>query len=84
MALAPGRHTNRPIEESLNDSARILAGDLAAAPSSPHRLSCDTPPLPVPVRLSGTVRMDLRMSFDRPAANVTALLVDRAPDGRSP
>jgi X-Pro dipeptidyl-peptidase len=71
----------RPVVESLSDDARILAEDLAAAPSSPHRLAYDSGPLAAPVRLSGTVRLDLRASFSWPAANVTALLVDRAPDG---
>jgi len=70
-----------PVVESLTDDASILAETLAAAPSSQHRLAYDTAPLGSAARLSGTVRVELRMSFDRPAANVTALLVDRGPDG---
>jgi len=70
-----------PVVESLTDDARILAEVLAAAPASPHRLSYATAPLAAPVRLSGTVRVDVRLRFTHPAANVTALLVDRAPDG---
>lgn len=70
-----------PVVESLTDDASMTAEVLAAAAESPHRLSYDTEPVGTAVRISGTVRAELRMSFDRPAANVTALLVDRAPDG---
>ncbi len=71
----------RPVVEALTDDASIRAETLAAAAASPHRLSYDTAPVGAATRISGTVRAELRMSFDRPAANVTALLVDRAPDG---
>lgn len=71
----------RPVVESLTDNATILAEDLAAAATSPHRLAYDTAPLTAAARLSGTVRVQARLSFSWPAANVTALLVDRAPDG---
>lgn len=67
--------------ESLTDDASKKAEALAAAATSPHRLSYATPAIGADLRISGTVRADLRLSFDRPAANVTALLVDRAPDG---
>ncbi|GAB3281035.1 Xaa-Pro dipeptidyl-peptidase [Parasphingorhabdus pacifica] len=71
------------VEERLRDDAGRRAADLAAAPSSPHRLAYFTEPVAGPVRFSGTARADLALTFDRPAANVTALLVDRAPDGRT-
>lgn len=71
----------RPVVESLTDDATITAEALAAAATSPHRLSYDTAVVAGATRISGTVRASLRLSFDRPAANVTALLVDRAPDG---
>lgn len=67
--------------EALRDDAGQLAEDLAAAPSSPNRLAYLSSPLTAPARVSGTVRADLALTFDRPAANVTALLVDQAPDG---
>lgn len=67
--------------ESLTDDATKRAEDLAAAASSPHRLSYVTRASDTPLRISGTVHADLRLSFSRPAANVTVLLVDRAPDG---
>jgi len=79
-AEVTGGH-GRPVVESLTDDASIRAETLAAAAASPHRLAYDTASAGAAVRLSGTVRVDLRMSFDRPAANVTALLVDRGPDG---
>ncbi|GGS50999.1 Xaa-Pro dipeptidyl-peptidase [Actinokineospora fastidiosa] len=67
--------------ETVVDDATKRAEDLAAAATSPHRLSYATGALATDLRISGTVRADLRLSFSRPAANVTALLVDRAPDG---
>ncbi|MEV5535450.1 Xaa-Pro dipeptidyl-peptidase [Saccharopolyspora shandongensis] len=75
-ARVPGR-----VSESLHDDAGRLAEDLAAAPSSPNRLAYLGAPLAAPARVSGTVRAELALTFDRPAANVTALLVDQAPDG---
>src|SRR5215475_286928 len=67
--------------EGLTDDATVTAEALAAEPSSPHRLVYLSQPAAASLRFSGTVRVGLQMSFDRPAANVTALLVDRAPDG---
>ncbi|GAA4433285.1 Xaa-Pro dipeptidyl-peptidase [Actinokineospora soli] len=67
--------------ESLTDDASIRADVLAAAATSPHRLSYASRPSDTDLRISGTVRADLSLSFSRPAANVTVLLVDRAPDG---
>jgi X-Pro dipeptidyl-peptidase len=69
------------VAERFTDNATITAETLAAEPSSPHRLVYLSRPAATPLRFSGTVRVRLQMSFDRPAANVTALLVDRAPDG---
>ena len=71
------------LTESLRDDAGQKAGDLAAAPASPNRLAYFTNPAREPVRLSGTVNADLALAFDRPAANVTALLVDQAADGKT-
>lgn len=86
LALAPGGPgdlaTDRPRNvrstETLVDDASITAEQLAADPTdgSPHRLAYLSPVLTEPVRLSGTPVLDLRVAFDRPAANVTALLVD--------
>lgn len=73
----------RPVFERLTDDATKTVEELVDAPSSPNRLSYATAQARQPVRLSGTPVVDLRIAFDRPAANVTAVLVDRAPDGTS-
>ncbi|GGM54632.1 Xaa-Pro dipeptidyl-peptidase [Longimycelium tulufanense] len=78
-----GRMFGRPVIEKLTDDARKHAEDLANAASSPHRLTYVTEPARTAMRVSGATRVDARLSFDRPAANVTALLVDRAPDGKT-
>ncbi|RCW44010.1 X-Pro dipeptidyl-peptidase [Halopolyspora algeriensis] len=79
--LAMPRGRNGKAVEMLRDDVGERAEDLAAAPSSPHRLAYFTEPTPQPVRVSGTVHADLALTFDRRAANVTAMLVDLAPDG---
>lgn len=76
------RHTHgRAVTETIVDDPSITARDLAAADSSPHRLIYRTEPLADSLRLSGTLYPNLRLSFDYPAANVTTMLVDYAPDG---
>lgn len=77
-ALAPSRPRDVGATETIVDDASITAEQLAADPAtaSPHRLAYLTPELTEPLRLSGTPVVDLRVAFDRPAANVTALLVD--------
>jgi X-Pro dipeptidyl-peptidase len=75
--------TRRDVTESLTDDATKTAETLVDAATSENRLSYSTGVTKAPVRLSGTAKVDLRVSFTRPAANVTALLVDRAPDGKS-
>lgn len=77
LTTAPGD----AIREELYDDAGIRAEDLAGAPTSPHRLAYFTSPADRPERISGTAVARLAVDFDRPAANVTALLVDRGPDG---
>jgi X-Pro dipeptidyl-peptidase len=47
-----------------------------AAASSPHRLIYQTEPLKAPVHLSGVPSVSLRLAFDKPAAIVSAMLVD--------
>lgn len=75
--------TRRPVVESLTDDATKTAETLVDAPSSANRLAYSTGVTKKDVRLSGRGKVDLRTSFSRPAANVTAVLVDRAPDGTS-
>ncbi|WP_022890496.1 Xaa-Pro dipeptidyl-peptidase [Agromyces italicus] len=62
--------------EDLVDDASLRAADLAAAASSPNRLAYRTEVLGEPTRLSGTPSVSLRLSVDRPKANLTALLVE--------
>lgn len=75
----PGKET----VESLVDDAGTTVEQLADLPSSGNRLAYATGAAKQPVRLSGTPRADLSMTFDRPAANVTGVVIDRAPDGTS-
>jgi X-Pro dipeptidyl-peptidase len=75
--------SGRPVVETLTDDADKTAQQLVDLPSSGNRLSYSTKAVATPLRLSGTPHVDLAVSFDRPAANVTTLLVDRAPDGTS-
>jgi X-Pro dipeptidyl-peptidase len=71
----------RPVVEHLVDDAGRTIEQLVDLPVSDNRLAYASAPARRPVRLSGTPRVDLAIAFDRPAANVTGVLVDRAPDG---
>ena len=62
--------------EVVVDDASIDANALVAAPTSPNRLVYRTAVLTSPVHVSGTASVTVKMAFDRPAANVTAMLVD--------
>jgi len=64
------------ITEAIVDDASIDANVLVAAATSPHRLVYQTPALAVPVHASGVASVTLRLAFDKPAANVSAMLVD--------
>ncbi|EIE99989.1 Xaa-Pro dipeptidyl-peptidase [Saccharomonospora glauca] len=81
--LGLDRLRGKPVVEWLTDDAGKTVEDLVDASVSEHRLSYATGAATMPVRLSGTPSVRLRLEFDRPAANVTAVLVDRAPDGSS-
>jgi X-Pro dipeptidyl-peptidase len=62
--------------ELIVDDASIDANVLVAAAQSPNRLVYQTAPLTAPVHLSGIPSVSLRLSFDKPAAVVSAMLVD--------
>nr|WP_057927579.1 Xaa-Pro dipeptidyl-peptidase [Burkholderia ambifaria] len=62
------------------DDATIPALTLANAPTGEHRSRFETAPFAAATRLSGTATARVRLTFTG-VANVTALLVDRAPDG---
>jgi X-Pro dipeptidyl-peptidase len=53
----------------------------AAAAQSPHRLVYKSDPIAKPVHFSGTPAVSLRLSFSRPAAIVSAMLVDYKANG---
>ena len=88
-ATAPGRLTRSAgggPDQSFTDAGRELDTDdvLIQSPDEAHgnRLVYRSPRLSRAVRMSGTPWVDLRMSVDnRKAANLTAVLVDYAPDG---
>jgi X-Pro dipeptidyl-peptidase len=62
--------------EAIVDDSSIDATALVAAPESPHRLVYQSPALAAPVHISGIPSVSLRMSFDKPAGIVSAMLVD--------
>jgi X-Pro dipeptidyl-peptidase len=74
--------THGSVNESLTDDATKTVETLIAADSSSNRLAYGTGVTKAPVRLSGRGKVGLRASFSRPAANITAVLVDKAPDGK--
>ena len=88
-ATAPGTLAFRgegSTDQSFVDNGRNLDTDdvLIQSPDSanPNRLIYRTAALPQAVRISGTPWVDLEMSIDNArAANLTAVLVDYAPDG---
>ncbi|WP_327090791.1 Xaa-Pro dipeptidyl-peptidase [Nonomuraea sp. NBC_01738] len=61
-------------------SEEAMVADLGTA--KPGRAAFTTGALPLDLRLSGTPTIDLRLTADRPAANLTALLVDLGEDTR--
>ncbi len=70
-----------PATELVIDDASIDANVLVAAASSPNRLAYQTGALTSPVHMSGTPVITLRLAFDKPAANVSAMLVDYKASG---
>ncbi len=89
-ATAPGglgRSGGGP-RQSFVDSGRTLDTDVSLLPNpdqaNPNRLAYLSAPLAKPAHLSGTPSVSLRASVDnRYAANLTAVLVDYAPDGKA-
>ncbi|KVT45053.1 Xaa-Pro dipeptidyl-peptidase [Burkholderia ubonensis] len=74
-----GTPTGGPLVK-FTDDARITALTLANATTGEHRSRFETAPLASATRISGTATARVRLTFSA-VANVTALLVDRAPDG---
>lgn len=69
--------------EQIVDDSSIDANVHVAAVQSPHRLVYKTEALKTPVHVSGIAAVSLCLSFDRPAAVVSAMLVDYRADGTS-
>jgi X-Pro dipeptidyl-peptidase len=80
---APGstRSPGKQAQEIIVDDSTINAAELAAAAQSPNRLVYQTDVLTAPVHMSGTPSVSLRLSFSKPAAVVSAMLVDYRADG---
>jgi X-Pro dipeptidyl-peptidase len=62
--------------ETIVDNAAIDATELVAAAQSPHRLVYQSPPLSARLHVSGTASVKMRVAIDKPAAIVSAMLVD--------
>jgi X-Pro dipeptidyl-peptidase len=67
--------------EVIVDNSAIAATTLAAAAQSPNRLLYKTAPLIAPVHVSGIPVVWVRMSFNGPAAVVSAMLIQYAANG---
>jgi predicted acyl esterase len=83
-APAVGALTFRPgstTTETLIDDASVKVATSLSAPSSSIRLLYKSPVLAQDVRISGTPRVSLWMSFSKPKANLTAVLIDYPPTG---
>lgn len=85
--FAPGADSNgigrlgvprpaRALTELIIDDSSIDANALIAAPQSPSRLVYQSSPLRAPVHVSGITEVVLQLAFDKPAAIVSAMLVD--------
>ncbi|GAA5200310.1 hypothetical protein GCM10023322_77920 [Rugosimonospora acidiphila] len=77
LTFQPGSGTT----ETLTDNAMVTATTSMNAASSNVRLLYQTPALTQNVRLSGTPWLSLWMSFSKPKANLTGVLVDYPPTG---
>ncbi len=62
-------------EETIVDDVSTDGAMLAQAASSEHRLLYATPQLGAPLHLSGSPRLSIKLSSDRPAANLSVWLV---------
>jgi X-Pro dipeptidyl-peptidase len=67
--------------ETIVDDASIDATQLVAAATSPHRLIYQSPPLTSRLHVSGTASVKVRVAIDRPAAIVSAMLVEYPASG---
>ncbi|MTH54466.1 CocE/NonD family hydrolase [Bacillus mangrovi] len=80
LGLQAGSKERR--NQSFTDNAAIHAENLVKEPSehNPNRLVFTTTELKKPLRISGTPEISIKASINKPAANLTALLVDYSED----
>ena len=72
---------HKGVSETIVDDASFDAEELAGLEQSLHRLVYQSGALDQSLRMSGVTELALRLSFSKPAANVSAALIDYAPDG---
>ncbi|MGW5263073.1 Xaa-Pro dipeptidyl-peptidase [Microbispora sp. NPDC004025] len=80
LGLLPARKGETAAFTDTRQSEDAMVADVGTA--APGRVAFTTGALPLDLRMSGTPEVDLRISLDRPAANLTALLVDFGEDTR--
>ena len=78
---APPRQLPENPAETIVDNSALDANVLIAAAQSPHRLVYKSAALTAPVHMSGIPEVSLALSFDQPAAVVSAMVVDYRADG---
>jgi X-Pro dipeptidyl-peptidase len=67
--------------ETIVDNASIDATELVAAAQSAHRLVYQSAPLSAPLHVSGTPSVTMHVAIDKPAAIVSAMLVEYPASG---
>ncbi|TMR98391.1 CocE/NonD family hydrolase [Nonomuraea basaltis] len=78
LGRTPSAGTGSYLDKAQTEIA--MAADPAT--TNPHRLAFLTPPLKTAMRLSGTPSVSLRLTLDKPTANLGVLLVDYGTDTR--
>lgn len=81
LASQPDVNGDKSVRHRIVDNSAIDATVLVAAPESPHRLVYKSNALLAPVHMSGMPSVSLMLAFDKPAAIVSAMVVDYRPDG---
>jgi len=81
LSSQPDPKADKSVRHKIIDNSAIDATVLVAAAESPHRLVYRSNALLSPVHMSGMPSVGLMLAFDRPAAIVSAMIVDYRPDG---
>jgi X-Pro dipeptidyl-peptidase len=80
LGLRPAKRNSTASFTDVRMSENDMVADVGT--DKPGRVAFTTGELPLNLRLSGTPTADLRVKLDKPAANLTALLVDFGTDTR--